>query len=117
MLHNVITPTIVALDFFVCQGERPQECHWPFKGFQRRQAEKECARMVGVITLCSTRVGSYISTQPQKQQTGPGERKFRLDVLAETVDDEIVMLEVQIDKQRFFNNRSMVYAAILAEYH
>ena len=55
-------------------------------------------------------ISNIISIQPQKQQTGPGERKFRLDVLAETVDNEIVLLEVQIDKQRFFNTRSMVYA-------
>ena len=55
-------------------------------------------------------IGRIISIHPQKQQIGAGDRWFRLDVLAETVDNEIVLLEVQIDKQRFFNTRSMIYA-------
>ena len=55
-------------------------------------------------------IRAIISIHPQKQQVAIGGRWFRLDVLAETIDNEIVVLEVQIDKQRFFNTRSMVYA-------
>jgi len=38
--------TIIAVNFFVWRGEKPQEYHWYFKDFQRRQAEKGAVRIV-----------------------------------------------------------------------
>jgi len=38
--------TIITVDFFVWQGEKPQKYHWYFKGFQRRQAGKDAVRIV-----------------------------------------------------------------------
>jgi len=34
------------VDFSVWQGEKPQEYHWSFKDFQRRQAGKGGVMMV-----------------------------------------------------------------------
>ena len=51
-----------------------------------------------------------ISLIPQRYQTSPGGRILRLDVLAESEANEIVLLEVQLDRQSFFTTRSMVYA-------
>ena len=55
-------------------------------------------------------ISNILSIQPQRYQTGTGGRWYRLDVLAETEDNEIVLLEVQLKKQSIFNTRSMVYA-------
>ena len=55
-------------------------------------------------------INRIISIQPQKQQISINGRRFRLDVLAESEDNEILLFEVQIGKQTFFNTRTMVYS-------
>jgi len=36
------------VDFSGYQGERPQEYHWYFKGFQRRETVKDAARIAKI---------------------------------------------------------------------
>jgi len=44
VFHFVNNCTNIVVDFFVWQGEKPQEYHWYFKVFQRSQAGKDAAR-------------------------------------------------------------------------
>jgi len=39
---------IIVVDFGGYQGERPQEYHWYFKGFQRRETAKDAARIAKI---------------------------------------------------------------------
>ena len=46
---------------------------------------------------------------PQKYYPSAQGRSYRVDVLAKTVNNEIVLLEVQLSSLRITNERSLVY--------
>ena len=48
----------ITVDFFVWQGEEPQEYHWYFKDFQRRQAEKDAVGIVKYQVTQSAKAAS-----------------------------------------------------------
>ena len=54
---------IIALDFYAWQGEKPQEYHWSFKDFQRRQVENGGVRIGYLFRIwCTRRVELESST-------------------------------------------------------
>ena len=101
--------------FYIDDGKPLKPLSDPVIAFIFRSAEAGGDAMRGLANAILEDSGDkpisrVISLIPQRYQTSPGGRILRLDVLAESEANEIVLLEVQLDRQSIFATRSMVYA-------